>query len=306
MAKQRQGITPEELATYEKQCSDLARDWQRLWALIGQYRGPDAHSDALEIEFLGLRSTLSCDYPILAYWRKGGYGLSAGINRMMAGSPTLRSLAESAGPPESRTNQQWRAVDEALGKVTDALQNARRALSEGKPAELPAELLQHDTYVPFPVRKVLKGIAVIASVVLVAGTLYFMRNFLGFWAPEAGSGIAVTDSMTDAEKVEAALVAMARAFRDNDVDQLMAVVADDFRDDEGNKKTALRVALQAYKESGKFGSVTMDWSRIRITPQGDMLDVRPVYIVTPDERISIHLGFKPYRGKLLIATGSST
>lgn len=306
MAKKRdQGVREADLASYEQQCAALAKDWQRLRALIEAYHAPDADRERLEMEYLAIRSALSCDYPVLSYWRKGGYGLTAGINRMMAGSPALRALAESARASEGRVNQTWNAVWASLGQVSAALRDARAALEAGKEVRLPAELLQHDTHVPFPVKKVLSGLGIAMALVLAAGSLYFLRHFVGVWAPGAGAGIVVSAGMTDEEQIEAVLGTMAHAFEQNSVDQFMTVIADDFVDEDGNGKRALRMALQAYKESGDFAQVAMDWSRVQITERGELLDVRPVYIITPDERIAIHLGFKPYRGKLLIATGSS-
>ena len=171
--------------------------------------------------------------------------------------------------------------------------------------ELPPELLVHATHVPFPIRKLLKVLGTIAAVLLVAGTLYVMRNFLGFWAPEAGAGLAV-EGMTEAEQIEAVLVTMNEAFKNNDVDQFMTVIADDFQDEEGNGKTKLRVALQAFKETGELARASVNWSRMTITERDGLIDVRPVYIVAPDGELTIFLGFKPYRGgKLLIATGSA-
>ena len=92
----------------------------------------------------------------------------------------------------------------------------------------------------------------------------------------------------------------------NDVDQFMTVIADDFQDEEGNGKTKLRVALQAFKETGELAGASVNWSRMAITERDGLIDVRPVYIMAPDGEITIFLGFKSYRGgKLLIATGSA-
>jgi len=189
--------------------------------------------------------------------------------------------------------------------VLSVLQAAEKQLAAGKSVELPPELLVHDTHVPFPLKKVLKVCGAAAAIVILAGTLYVMRNFLGFWAPGAGSGIVVTEGMTDEQQIEAVLVIMNEAFRRNDVDMFMTVIADDFRDEKGNGKTVLRVALQAFKERGEFGQASVNWSRMGVSDQGAYIDVRPVYIVTPGDELSIHLGFKSYGGKLLIATGSA-
>jgi len=302
---QQQGISAGVLESYEEQCNALARDWKRMGGLIDQCRDPNANREQLEGDFLALRSSLSCDYPILTYWRKGGFGLTAGINRMLSGSPTLADLVESAGANNGHASGDWQSVWNSLEKVLGALAEARRTLNAGGEAHLPAELIQHDTHVPFPIKKVLAVLGAAVAVVAILVSVYFMRNFLGFWAPGAGDGIVVTEGMGDEEQIESILMIMSRAFRQNDVDLFMTVIADDFADEEGNSKRALRIALQAYKETGEFGQVSVDWSRMRVTERGELLDARPVYIVTPDDKLVIYLGFRAYGGKLLVVTGSA-
>ena len=304
MAKQQQGIPPDVIASYLTQCNVLSQDWQRVHELLEAYNTPGADRARLEGEYIALRSKLSCDYPILSYWRKGGFGLSAGINQTLAIGTTLSALSESAQASDNTVQKHWQSAWASLRKIVEVLKGAERQIAEGKSAELPPELLVHSTHVPFPIRKVLKVVGTIAAVLLLAGSYYVMRNFLGFWAPEAGSGLSV-EGMTEAEQIEAVLVTMNEAFKNNDVDQFMTVIADDFKDEEGNGKTVLRVALQAFKERGEFAQATVNWSRMAITERDGLIDVRPVYIVAPDGDIAIHLGFKAYRGgKLLIATGS--
>lgn len=301
-----QGITRKTLESYENQCAALGEDWRRLQDLLRACRDSSADQDQLEGTYISLRSNLACDYPILTYWRDGGYGLTPGINRLLDGAPDLSALVDGVRRPDCPVQRWWKTVADALDKVTDDLGRARIQLEQGKEAILPPELLRHDTHVPFPIRKVLRSIALVAGCVLVVGTLYVMRNFLGFWAPEAGSGLVVTEDMPDEVKIQGVLNLMNDAFRTNDLDRFMTVFANDFRDEEGNGRTALRVALQALKQKGEFQTVYLDWSRFRITERNGLLDVRPIYVEIPDDRFSIHLGFKPYGDKLLIATGSST
>lgn len=305
MAKQQYGIQSDVIASYLAQCTDLSHDWERIHKLLEAYQAPGADREGLELEYMALRSKLSCDYPILSYWRKGGFGLSAEINQTLAIGSNLASLSEAAASPGGTVQTHWQAAWSSLRKVVDILKGAERQIAEGKPAELPPQLLVHSTHVPFPIRKVLKAVGTVAAVLLIASTLYFMRNFLGFWAPEAGAGLAV-DGMTEAEQIEAVLVTMNEAFKNNDVDRFMTVIADDFKDEKGNGKTKLRVALQAFKETGELARASVNWNRMAISERDGLIDVRPVYIVVPDGELTIFLGFKSYRGgKLLIATGSA-
>lgn len=304
MAKQQQGISPDVIASYRAQCVVLAEDWQRIQYLVEAYQRPGSDRARLELEYIGLRSKLSCDYPVLSYWRKGGFGLSAGIHQTLAIGTTLASLSESASGQDGHVQKHWQAAWASLRKIIEVLQGAERQIAEGKPAELPPQLLVHSTHVPFPIRKVLKVVGTVAALLLLAGTVYVMRNFLGFWAPEAGAGLSV-EGMSNAEQIEVVLVTMNEAFKNNDVDQFMTVIADDFKDEGGNGKTTLRMALQAFKETGELAKASLNWSRMAINERDGLIDVRPVYIVAPDGEMVIHLGFRPYRGgKLLIATGS--
>ena len=304
MAKQQQGIPPDVIASYLTQCNVLSRDWQRVHELLEAYNTPGADRERLEGEYIALRSKLSCDYPILSSWRKGGFGLSAGINQTLAIGTTLAALSESAQASDKSVQKHWQSAWTSLRRIVEVLKGAERQIAEGKPASLPPDLLVHSTHVPFPIRKVLKVVGTIAAVLLLAGTYYVMRNFLGFWAPEAGAGLSV-EGMTEAQQIETVLVTMNEAFKNNDVDQFMTIIADDFADEDGNGKTALRVVLQAFKESGGLAQASVNWTRMAINERDGLIDVRPVYIAAPDGEIAIHLGFKAYRGgKLLIATGS--
>jgi hypothetical protein len=300
------GVSDDTLASYQQQCDAIGKDWQTLRGLIDAYPKAGAEKDRLEDELLSVKSRLSCDYTVLTHWRKGGYGLSAGINKMLSGATNLATLAETAGSPESRVNQTWREVQSSLKKINETIRGARSQLSRGKEAHLPEELLVHNTQRPFPIKKVLKTAGIVIAVVLALGTLYIMRNFLGFWAPGAGEGLVVDEAMSDEAKIQSVFYAMNEAFRRDDVDMFMTLIAKDFKDDDGNKKTALRVALQAYHEQGLFKTVTADWSRMELLDKDGYLYARPIYIRTAEDDLTIHLGFKNYGGKLLIATGSGT
>ncbi len=304
--KSSQGVSPEALDYYQKQCEAIAHDWARLRNMIDGFSQPGADKEKLEWELIALKSRLACDYPVLTEWRKGGYGLSAGVNKMLTGATNLATLADSGGNPESRVNRNWRDVQTALVRVQETLQKVKQTLSAGKPAFLPDKLIEQTTHRPFPIKKILKIVAATCGILLLAGTFYIMRNFLGFWAPGAGDGIVVDESMSDEDKIRSVLVIMNEAFKQDDVDMFMTVIAKDFEDDEGNGRRALRVGLQAYHEKGLFKSVTVDWSRMSLLDKDGFIYARPIIIHAEGDELSIYLGFKPYRGKLLIASASAT
>ncbi len=304
--KHSQGISRETLVTYQKQCDEISRDWARLRAVIDACSKPGVDKEQMEGELIALKSRLSCDYPVLTYWRKGGYGLSAGINRMLANLPDISTLADAAQNPDSRINQTWQEVRSSLQSVSGTLNDAKKQLAKGKEAHLPEELLVHNTHRPFPVKKVLKGLGIATATLLLLTTLYVMRNFLGFWAPGAGDGLVVDASMSTEEKIVSVLLTMNDAFKQDDVDLFMTVFASDFSDEKGNGKTKLRVVLQALHEKGEFNSIRMDWSRMALLEKNGIIYARPIDIRAGDQELTIYLGFKPYRNKLLIATASDT
>lgn len=300
-----QGVSGEALASYQQQCAAIAQDWARLRAIIDAGSRPDADKGQLESELIALKSRLACDYPLLTQWRKGGYGLSTGINKMLAGITSLSSLVDSGRNPESRVNRTWRDVQTSLQKVSETLRAAQSQLAKGKPAFLPDDLINEVTHRRFPVKKILKIAGISVAVIMVLAAVYVMRNFLGFWAPGAGDGIIVDASMSAEDKIRSVLVIMSEAFKQDDVDMFMTVIANDFKDEEGNGKTALRVALQAYHEKGDYKKVTVDWSGMELLDKDGFLYARPIKIRTDDGELTIHLGFKEYGGKLLVATGSA-
>ncbi len=304
--KQSQGISVDALAHYQQQCEEIAKDWGRLRAVIDAYPKSGLNKERMEGELISLKSRLSCDYPVLTYWRKGGYGLSAGINKMLFNLTDLSSLADSAQNPASRVNQTWQEVRASLQRVNGILGDAQVQLGSGKEVHLPEDLLVHNTHRPFPVKKVLKGAGVVMGVLVLVATLYVMRNFLGFWAPGAGDGLVVDASMSNEEKIESVLLLMNEACKQDDVDLFMTVIAGDFRDEKGNGKTKLRVGLQTLHEQGEFKKISFNWSRMVLSEKDGFVYARPIFIRIEDEELSFYVGFKPYRGKLLIATADDT
>lgn len=303
--KKAHGVSEDELNSYQQQCAAIAKDWARLQALIGTYSQPGAPKEEMEWELIALKGRLACDYPVLTHWRKGGFGLSAGINKMLTGATNLSSMADSASNPESRVNRTWREVQSSLQQVQQTLSTARTQLERGKEAVLPDALFEEQTHRAIPWKKIARGAAIILGVVVLVFTLYVMRNFLGFWAPEAGEGLIVDESMSNEDKINSVLVILNESFKRDDVDMFMTVFADDFKDDEGNGKTAMRIFMQAYHEKGDFKQVTMNWSDMRLAEEDGYIVARPIRVQVPDEEIIVHLGFKAYRGKLLIATGTA-
>ena len=79
-------VAPQALIDYEQQFKGLHKDWHRLYKLVEAYMHPRAERTALEVDLLRLKGKISCDYPVLAEWRSGGYGAPHGISTLFSGS----------------------------------------------------------------------------------------------------------------------------------------------------------------------------------------------------------------------------
>jgi hypothetical protein len=140
MGERRHTVTLQALASYEQQFKALHKDWHYLYKLVEAYMRPHAEREVLEVDLLRIKGRISCDYPVLAEWRSGGYGAPAGISTLFSESTTLKSLTEGMREGGGRAWDDWQMVDEALGRVRQTLITAREKARPGKPVSLPREL----------------------------------------------------------------------------------------------------------------------------------------------------------------------
>lgn len=295
----------QEIDTYESQFAAFQADWRRMYAIVQAWSQPGADRQALDVELIQLKSKISCDYPTLPRWFGGRDEMSSGIGRFLQGGVTLESLAQGM-QSGGRLCREWLAVDESIGGVRQELGAARALIRQGKSVNI-----ADDFFVP-PHRRRINWKRILVRGAIVCGLLFFFgsawvaRNVFGVGAPEAGAGIVETASMVDHEKIVTILSVMNEAFVRGDVDMFMTTIANDFSDDAGNGRRALRAVLQAYHASGSFQQAWVDWSRTEVVKQGEWLFASPVVIRTKAEKeedLFIRLGFKEYRGRWLIASG---
>lgn len=294
-----------EIDAYDSQFTAFQADWRRLYALAQDFSRPGADRRALEMELIQLKAKISCDYPTLPRWFGGRDECSDGIGRILTSGTTLESLAQGVRDG-GRICRDWLAVDQSLGSVRQNLGTAREQLQRGKSVNIADNFFVPPHQRPINWRKILVRCAVVGAVLLLSGSAWVARNFLGVGAPEAGDGIVETASMADQEKVVTILAVMNESFVLGDVDRFMTVIANDFSDDAGNGRRALRAVLQAYHTSGSFQQAWVDWSRTEVVKSGEWLYASPVVIktrVAEEEDLYIRLGFKEYRGRWLIASG---
>ncbi len=285
-------------------CRALQADWRRVHALMDAYIHPQADKRRLEEELLELKSKIACEYPTLPSWFGGRDEVAVALERILDGHSTLASLADGRWS-NGRTHKEWRSVDESIGEIRSRLTLARADLARGKDVALPQGIVVQSPRRPFPVKKVLIRLSALFLIVIAVATVYFLRNFVGVGAPEAGAGIEVSATLEDEKQAEAVLAVMNESFVRGDVDMFMTTIANDFTDDEGNGRRALRIVLQAYHTKGDFKFARVIWSRAEFTRQDEWIYANPVIIqanVEGERDLYIKMGFKQVGGKWLISS----
>ena len=257
------------------------------------------------MELIQIKGKISCDYPTLPRWFGGRDEMASGIGRFLQGGVTLESLAKGM-QSGGRICRDWIAVDESIGGVRQDLGAARALIRQGKSVNIADDFFVPPHRRPIDWRRILIRGAVVSALLVIFGSAWVARNVFGVGAPEAGAGIAETASMEDHEKIVTILAIMNESFAQGDLDMFMTTIAEDFSDDAGNGRRALRAVLQAYHTSGSFQQAWVDWGRTEVVKSGEWLYASPVVIRTKAEKegdLYIRLGFKAYRGRWLIASG---
>lgn len=288
---------------YTRQFNAFRLDLRRLYELVEASLRPEADRAALESELIQIRSKLSWDYPTLPRWFGGRDEISKGLGRLLSDGTSLDALADSLRHG-GRVARDLSAVDQSVGTVCEELQRARRQVQHGKSTALVDDFFTPPSRRRIPIKKILKRTATLCGIVLLVGVVYFMRSFLGFWAPAAGDGIAVNATLEDEQKVDAILTVMTRACVTGDVDLFMTAIAPDFEDDDGNGRRALRVIVQAYNTAGRMQHAWFDWKRTRVTRQGEWVYATPVLLrseLEDEDVITLRVGFKQYGDRWLAA-----
>ncbi len=298
------GASEHTIDRYTSLCQALQVDWRNLHQLLESYLKPGANKQQLEAELLQLKSKIACEYPTLPTWFGGRDKTAVSLEKLLSGSSSLASLADGIRLG-GRTLGDWKAVDDSIGDIRSRLTVARSNMEQGKPVDLPNGFVIQQVRRPFPIKKYFIRFAVLSTIFLVVGGAYFLRNFVGIGAPQPGEGMVVSASLADEEQAEAVLIVMNEAFVQGSVDSFMTTIANDFTDDEGNGRRALRIILQAYYTAGNFESARVIWSNTKFTRQDEWLYASPVIIrpnMEGEKDLYIRMGFKQHAGQWLISS----
>lgn len=293
----------QELEEYTKQFTAFRADWRRIGELVQASLHPGADRGALETELIQLKSKISCDYPVLPRWFGGRDEISTGLGRILSNGTSLAALADGIRNG-GRMGLDWSTIDQSAARTYQDLERARTAMQNGKSTAIVSGFFVPPAKKRWNFEKILLRTGIACLILFVAATGYVMRNFLGFWAPPAGSGIEVNASLDDEQKVVSILSVMNEACVQGSVDKFMTTIANDFSDDEGNGRRALRVILQTYQTTGNMQQAWVDWKRTNVTRKDEWLYATPVVFRSEaegEDDIIVRLGFKQYGERWLIA-----
>ncbi|MBX3176349.1 MAG: hypothetical protein KF886_03230 [Candidatus Hydrogenedentes bacterium] len=173
----RQTITVEELDDIRRQCAALQADWERLYQIAAA--ASDGSAAERELALIQLQGRLSCDYPVLAHWRKANFGLASGINNLVARAGSMAAFARDARAGNGPLLRDWQAVQETITRVRGLLEAARDQARAGKPVKLPKEVAAAVERDPWPIELWMRKLAVAGAVLAGCGLLFLlMRPYL--------------------------------------------------------------------------------------------------------------------------------
>lgn len=279
-------------------------DWMRFSQVIGAYPNPSANKAVLETQFLQLKSKLARELPVLKERLGPDFQVGPEIVNVISGTTSLDAIYAQSEVAVKKLMTEWHRafinVNEAVGDIEDK----RRRAVLGEKVMIGGQLVKLRVSKPLPWREIFLYGGIAAAVLVTVGGIYFMRNFLGFWAPGEGEGIVVAETMTDEERMHVTMHAMQSALDNKDLDAFMSIFADDFQDKEKRSKTMIRALLQTYTAANGFGDLKLDLSEAKPTFEGESGLLSPVYVTAEGKRYTLYVTGRKVEGRWLI-TGLS-
>ncbi len=258
--------------------------------LCGYPQAPPEQRGAYEMQFLNTKSELARRLSVLAGNMRGDCAFETPAINVIAGTPSLDQVYAQSEVAVKKLQTEWHRVYIEINETLGEMEDLRRRVYAGERvvfARLVCRVVK-----PLPWKKIFAVSGAAATVLLVAGGIYFMRNFLGFWAPGAGEGVVVDANWSDEEQVTYMLGRMKAALESHDLDTVMTAFADDFQAEvEGGPgdKTALRALLMTYKSTLGFGQVSMDIDGVEMAfdNENGSGSLGPVTIDTPQGKVDL-------------------
>ena len=270
-------------------CRAFMNDWLLFGQILNAYRAPGANPAQLEAQFLLLKSKLAREYQVLKDRLGPDFSFDANTIGILAATTSLEAVYSQSDVAVKKLQNEWHRAFIAMNETLGILEEKKTRAQAGERIEVGGLLLHVRRRKPLPMRQIGMASGAVLAVILVVGGLYFMRHFLGFWAPHAGENIVVSDTMTDEEKIRGLLDTLKQAVENEDVDRMMTTYSDHFKDPEGRGKTELRLFVQSYKTSGQLKNVHVDAGQAKLAIENDEARAGPIFLADDGGQVSINL-----------------
>ncbi len=253
--------------------------WQYLQSLVVKYPQAGEKQAKIEHNFLLAKHSLMRDVSALRDRLGGDYLFIGNVSGFASSLATISGIYEES---EEAVRQLMLEAHQTYVEINDVLielERKRELVKQGETVDVGPYRVRIRRKIPW---RRIGGTAVAAGALLTAAAaIYFMRFYLGYWAPGAGEGIVVTAEMTDAEQISALRGRMLDALETNDIDTLMTAFADDFTDPTGRSKTTMRIFIQGIMDAYGTSSILFDDSEADTTIQENIAIIEPVTVRAP-------------------------
>lgn len=291
---------------YVDQAIDLTREFMNGWMLYSQviaaYPQPSANKAQLELQFLQLQSRLARELPVLQERMGPDCGFGTEAMNVISGTTSLQAIYSQSEVAVKKLMTEWHRAFMAINECVGEIDEKRRRALDGERVMLGGRPIKVKIRKPLPWREILLYGGSVAALVAVVGGIYFMRNFLGYWAPEAGSAIAVTDTMTDDQRMHVTMDAMQKALDNHNLDDFMSIFSDDYQDSDKRSKTMLRAMIQTYVSARGFTDLKLDLSEAKPVFEGEAGLISPVYVTAEGKRYTLYVTGRKTEGRWLITS----
>lgn len=275
-------------------------DWMRFSQVIGAYPNAAANRPQLEMQFLQLKSKLARELPVLRERLGPDCGFGPEIVNVISGTTSLDAIYAQSEVAVKKLMTEWHRAFINVNETVGTVEDKRRRAELGERVMLGDQVIKLRVRKPLPWREIFIYGGATLAVLGVFGGLYFMRNFLGFWAPGAGEGLSVTETMTDEQRMTVTMEAMQGALEKQDLDAFMSIFHDDYLDSGNRSKTMLRALIQTYVAANGFADLKMDLSEAKPVFEGETGLLSPVYITAEGKRFTLYVTGRKQDGRWLI------
>ncbi|MBX7257819.1 MAG: nuclear transport factor 2 family protein [Candidatus Hydrogenedentes bacterium] len=287
---------------YIQKCRDFMDDWLLFNQILSGYASTGINKPQYESQFLKVKSKLAREHGVLKDRLGPDFRFSQDVLDVVFSSTTLEAVYAQSEVALKKLQSNWHRAFISINETLGALEEKRRRAEAGERVTVGGITFHIRKSKPIPKRKIALGSAAVMGVATIAFTVYFMRAFLGFWAPAAGEGINVTENMTDEQKVQTLLAVMKEAVESEDIDRIMTAISDKYSDEGGRGKTETRVFLQGFKTAGQMKGLRYALDNSQVTIEGDTGIVRGIDLIAETGTTTIALAIAREGDKWMVTS----